>query len=211
MVNLADVLNAPETAEAPPRRVLHVGCGPHNAMKLHSTFIGWQEIRLDIDPTVQPDIVASITDMAPVATDSMDGVYSSHNLEHLYPHEVPLALGEMRRVLKPGGFLLITMPDLQTVAEMVAADKLEDAAYESPMGPIAPIDILYGFRPSLAVGNLFMAHRTGFTARSLGATLCRAGFSEVRVQRTDWNLWAFAQKGDVPAESFSLFPRSAET
>ena len=52
----------------------------------------WREIRLDLDPAVQPDIVCSITDMSPVATDSVDAIWSSHNLEHLQRHEVPLAL-----------------------------------------------------------------------------------------------------------------------
>ena len=43
---------------------------------------------------------------------SVDAVFSSHNIEHLYPHEVPLALKEFMRVLKPDGFVLMTCPDL---------------------------------------------------------------------------------------------------
>jgi len=62
---------------------------------------------------MQPDIVCSITDMSPVAADSVDAVWSSHNLEHLQRHEVPVALAEFLRVLKPAGLLLLTLPDLQ--------------------------------------------------------------------------------------------------
>lgn len=153
-------------------------------------------MRLDIDPSVKPDVVASITDMSIVATDSVGAVWSSHNLEHLEAHEVPLALGEFLRVLEPGGFLLITMPDLQMVAARVAADLLEEPAYTSPAGPISPIDMLYGHRASIARGNHFMAHRTGFTAKSLSSALEHAGFVAVKTQReTDsYNLWARAQK-----------------
>ena len=181
---------------APERVVLHVGCGPSNPAKLHRKFQepGWREVRLDIDPQVKPDIVGSITDMRAVATASVDAVWSSHNVEHLYAHEVPLALGEFHRVLKPGGFVLITLPDLQKVAELIAADKLDEPAYISPAGPIAPLDTLYGLRAAIARGNLFMAHHTGFTATTLERALRRAGFGTVRTQRLGFDLWAYAEK-----------------
>jgi SAM-dependent methyltransferase len=181
---------------APERVVLHVGCGPYNPAKLHRKFQepGWREVRYDIDPDVAPDIVGSITDMAAIATASVDAVWSSHNVEHLYAHEVPLALAEFHRALRPGGFALITLPDLQAVAELVAADKLEDPAYISPAGPIAPLDTLYGLRAAIARGNLFMAHRTGFTATTLEGALRRAGFATVRTQRLGFDLWAYAEK-----------------
>ncbi|HYC02729.1 MAG TPA: methyltransferase domain-containing protein [Azospirillaceae bacterium] len=177
------------------RKVLHVGCGAPNPMKLHAHFRkpGWREVRLDIDPVVKPDIVASMTDMSVIPDGDMDALYSSHNVEHLYPHEVPVALREFRRVLKPTGFALITLPDLQEIAKLVAEDKLEDAAYQSPAGPISPLDMLYGFRPSMARGNLFMAHRTGFTAKTLGQHCVAAGFAEVRLWKGScFDLWAQA-------------------
>lgn len=174
--------------------VLHIGCGVYWPEKLHSAFRqrGWRELRLDIDPTVEPDIVASMTDMSSLNAGSVDGIFSSHNLEHLYPHEVPVALAEFKRVLAPQGVALITVPDLQSVAQLVAADKLCDPAYVSSAGPIAPIDILYGHRPAMAKGNLFMAHRTGFTARTLAETVVAAGFATVSVQRdaSKFALWA---------------------
>lgn len=185
---------------APGRVVLHVGCGPYSPEKLHRHFRGpgWRELRLDIDPAVGPDIVGSITDLAAIATASVDAVWSSHNVEHLHAHEVPRALGEFLRVLRPGGFALITLPDLQRVAELVAADRLEDPAYLSPAGPIAPLDTLYGHRASIARGNLFMAHHTGFTATTLDGALRRAGFGTVRTQRLGFDLWAYAEKPTAP-------------
>ncbi|TAN48593.1 MAG: methyltransferase domain-containing protein [Methylococcaceae bacterium] len=183
------------------KTVLHVGCGPRNPAKLHETFRTpeWREIRLDINEKVAPDIIGSITDMHMVADASMDAVWSSHNLEHLYPHEVPRALGEFSRVLKADGFALITLPDLQRVAELIAEDKLDEPAYQSPAGPITPLDILYGLRKSLAAGNLYMAHRTGFTAKTLGKALINAGFAQARLRRDDhFNLWAVGYKKAQP-------------
>jgi SAM-dependent methyltransferase len=173
------------TARPAASSVLHVGCGEADPAKLPSAFRrdGWNEIRLDIDAEVRPDFVASITDMNVIAGGSMDAVYSSHNLEHLYPHEVPLALREMHRVLSPAGFALIKVPDLQEVARHVAEGHLEDPLYVSTMGPISAIDILFGHRASLVSGNLFMAHRTGFTGVTLGSALISAGFAAVMVQR----------------------------
>lgn len=189
------------TAELVPplaRTVLHVGCGMADPAKLPAAFFPsgeWQELRLDIDPGVAPDIVASITDMSAVPTGSVQAVWSAHNLEHLFPHEVPLALAEFHRVLAPGGFALVTMPDLQQVAALVAEGKLEDAAYMSAMGPISAIDMLYGHRASIASGNHFMGHRGGFVATSLAAYLERAGFQAVRVQRDGhFALWGSGVK-----------------
>jgi len=183
------------------RTVLHVGCGQANPAKLHSSFrgAGWKEVRVDIDAAVKPDIVASITDLRVVPSTSVDAVWSSHSLEHLYAHEVPLALQEFRRVLKTGGFALIAVPDLQQVAQLIAADKLDEPAYISPSGPVAPLDMLYGHRPFLANGQHFMAHRTGFTRKTLGQALLGARFEMVRIWSDDQrNLWAAAYKNPSP-------------
>ncbi|NWL23746.1 class I SAM-dependent methyltransferase [Pseudomonas umsongensis] len=176
---------------------LHVGCGPKSKNSTTRGFASeqWQELRFDIDESVNPDIVGTMTDMSQVKDASVDALFSSHNIEHLYPHEVPVALAEFKRVLKPGGFVIITCPDLQSVCALVAEDKLTDEAYLSPAGPIAPIDILYGHRPAMTNGNLFMAHRCGFTKKVLTGSLQAAGFDMVLpIQRAHpfYDLWAVA-------------------
>jgi SAM-dependent methyltransferase len=183
-------------ASGPAKTVLNVGCGHPGQRSLHTAFRGsdWREVRLDIDPTVKPDIVCSMTDMRPVGTGSVDAIWSSHNLEHLHRHEVPVALTEFLRVLRPGGELLMTLPDLQRIAELVANDGLEDEAYVSPSGPITPLDMIYGHAPSLARGHLHMAHKSGFTARTLGQLLTDAGFAVSTMQREGFSLWARAYK-----------------
>ena len=68
-----------------------------------------EELRLDIDASVQPDVVGTTTDMSAVADGSVDALFSSHNIEHLYPHEVALALAEFG-ASSNRGFVLITCP-----------------------------------------------------------------------------------------------------
>lgn len=196
MAHTSDSESAPEAAFAEKKIVLNVGCGYPARQGLHPAFQGpeWRELRLDIDPAVSPDVVCSMTDMRPIESGRIDAIWSSHNLEHLRRHEVPLALAEFIRVLRPGGQLLLTLPDLQKIAELVAGDGLEDEAYSSPAGPITPLDMIYGHTPSLARGNQHMAHKTGFTARTLGNLLVAAGFAGVTLQREGFALWARAHK-----------------
>jgi predicted SAM-dependent methyltransferase len=176
---------------------LHVGCGHKRKDHTTSGFNtdDWKELRLDIDESVAPDIVGTMTNMSGVETASVDAVFSSHNIEHLYPHEVPVALAEFKRVLGSDGYLIVTCPDLESVCKLIAEDKLTETAYESPAGPISPLDILYGHRPSLARGNLYMAHRCGFTKKVLQATLLASGFSSVAILSRGapcFDLWAVA-------------------
>ncbi|MDU7589974.1 MAG: methyltransferase domain-containing protein, partial [Acidovorax sp.] len=84
---------------------LHIGCGPKRKDKTTRGFNtdAWTELRFDIDESVNPDLVGTMTDMSAVADASVDAIFSSHNIEHLYPHEVPKAFQEFLRVLKPDG------------------------------------------------------------------------------------------------------------
>ena len=184
---------------------LHVGCGSKRKDQTTAGFNAdsWRELRLDINELVKPDIVGTMTNMPDVADEMVDAIFSSHNIEHLYPHEVSVALKEFLRVLKPDGFLVVTCPDLQSVCALVAEDKLTEAAYTSPAGPIAPIDILYGYRPSMERGNLYMAHRCGFTTKVLIGTLRSCGFKAVgAISRGSphFDLWAIASKSELSRE-----------
>jgi hypothetical protein len=188
---------------------LHVGCGPLRKAQTTRGFNTpeWTEVRLDIDPTMQPDIVAGISDMSMVADGFADALYSAHNIEHVYMFEVPAVLAEFHRVLKSDGFLVVTCPDLQAIAELVARGNLLEPAYESTGGPISALDMLYGHGPSLAKGQLYMAHKCGFTNQTLLQVLERAGFGSVGVVRrpTAFDLWAIASKCErTKAEMLAL-------
>lgn len=195
-----------QTLPTTPRRLLHVGCGPANKDRLPSCFHtgDWREIRFDINPAVQPDIVGSITDMRMIPDGCIDAIWSSHNLEHLNAFEVPTALAEFKRILKDDGFALITLPDLRAVARHIVNDKLDQPLYISKAGPISALDVVFGHQASIIAGNQYMAHRTGFTASSLGQVLIDAGFAEVRVHEgSRLDLWAIATMANTSDTVFN--------
>lgn len=146
-------------------------------------------MRVDLDPSVRPDVVASLTDLKGVAAGSVDAVFSSHNLEHVYAHEVPVALGEFRRVLKESGFALVTTPDLEAVAREVAKGGLERKLYDSPSGPIMALDVIFGHGASIRTSP-FMAHRTGFSKKTLLTAMARAFPAAACGYGKSWDLWA---------------------
>lgn len=155
---------------APLPHILHVGCGGN---RLPEWIVG-TEVRFDIDPQHQPDIVGTMTDMGDIGP--FDVVYNSHSLEHLYPHEVPTALAEFLRVLRPGGAAIILVPDLEDVRAT------EDVLYLAPAGPMTGLDLIYGCR-KLIPTMPYMAHHTGFIAATLAAALKAAGFVRISTIR----------------------------
>ncbi len=194
------------------KTLLHVG---PSFFRIENTTAGfndgnWTELRYDIDGSVSPDVIGTMTDMSALAPESVDAVYSAHNLEHLYPHEVAIALGEFLRVLKPSGFVVLTCPDLKSIAKLVAEDKLDEPAYISPAGPISPIDMLYGLRSSIARGNHYMAHRCGFTGKTLMNSFLNAGFQKVIATHRDapmFDLWIVGTKNALEDTALSALAK----
>jgi SAM-dependent methyltransferase len=176
------------------KQVLNAGCGVAGAERVASVFPPalWNEVRLDIEPEMQPDILGSFADMRGMVADAcFDALYSSHSIEHLYAHEVIPAFREFLRVLKPDGFALVTCPDLAAIARQLLDGGDEGIAYQSPAGPIRPIDMLFGHSQSIAAGHVAMAHNTGFTAARLGRVALASGFAEVRlIEGANFDLWA---------------------
>ncbi|QCQ21342.1 class I SAM-dependent methyltransferase [Desulfoglaeba alkanexedens] len=94
------------------KNLLHVGCGPAHKANTRRGFNTpeWEETRFDINPAVSPDIVGDMTNMSNVDSDLFDAVFSSHNIEHLFYHEVAAALREFYRVLNKDGFVSFLNP-----------------------------------------------------------------------------------------------------
>lgn len=195
--DLAQIIPALQQNSAQSRRFLNIGSGVANRERLPECFRDqrWQEVRLDIDPKVRPDILGDASDLSKIADGSFDAIYSSHNLEHLEGFAVPGALKEMHRVLKRGGFVIITLPNLERIAQLILENKMTQTLYTSPAGPINTLDMLFGHQKAIEKGNEFMAHRTGFTSAHLQDLLHQAGFSEIRIRKGDsFDLWAIASK-----------------
>jgi SAM-dependent methyltransferase len=185
------------TAQPRPPVLLNAGCGESDRSVLPAYFAGWREIRVDVSPGAAPDLIASVIDLSAIPDGSIDAVWSAHCLEHLYAHEVPLALAEFHRVLNDTGFACLIVPDLQAIADRLATDRLDEPLYESAAGPVTAHDMLWGFGPAIADGAVAMAHRCGFTPTLFLKRLGDANFGEIVLRRrSNLELAAVALKED---------------
>lgn len=176
-------------------RFLHVGCGPRGR-PIPTQFMEWDELRMDIDPTVEPDRVGSISELD-LPDESVEGVYASHILEHVEQWDVHQALRECLRVLIPGGVAIIVTPDLLQIAKDVVdhPGDVEAIKPDTPYGPVTVLDMLFGYQPAVRNGAETMRHRTAFTQLTLAAHLQEAGFASAYVIAQGGQLCAVAQKG----------------
>ena len=165
------------------RVLVNMGCGPVESATLPAYFSDWRQIRVDVDAAVKPDVLADLTDLSPIADGTADAVWAAHCIEHLYEYQVPIALAEFRRVLRDDGFVCVIVPDLQTVANYLVADRLHEPLYDSEAGPVTPHDIVFGFGPAIAGGRPSMAHRCGFTPSMLQKSFGQLPFAEVLLRR----------------------------
>lgn len=154
-------------------KILHVGCGDEKL----PDFFGpgpHEEVRLDASPEFNPDIVADMTKLGDIG--KFDGVYSCHSLEHVAIWEVYEVLTGFKRVLNPGGFVLVIVPDLEGVLPN------GDVVYHCDTGPITGLDMYYGHAGSVQMSP-WMQHKCGFTSETLEGALKNAGFTIVETKR----------------------------
>jgi SAM-dependent methyltransferase len=182
---------------APPheRVLVNVGCGTREASVLPSYFDGWRQVRVDVDPAVEPDVLADITDLSAIADASADAVWAAHCVEHLYEHQVGRALAEFRRILREDGFVCVIVPDLQAVARFVVEDRFHEPLYQAPAGPVSAHDVFFGFGAAIAAGRTSMAHRCGFTPAGLQRSFRQQPFGELYItrRRADFEIAALAR------------------
>lgn len=68
---------------------------------------------LNIEQLKKPDILDDATTLGRVKDSSVDGIYSSHTIEHIAPELSAIMFANWYRVLKPGGRLEIRCPDAE--------------------------------------------------------------------------------------------------
>lgn len=194
------------------RKVLNVG-GNSKEIQIPELYTGWQHVMLDIDPAVHPDVVCDARNLATLNGSEYDSVYCSHNLEHYFHHDVAKVLAGFRHVLKDEGLVYIRVPDMAELMRSVVRDGLdiEDVLYQSPAGPIAVMDVIYGLRTEIArSGNDFFAHKTGFTRKSLAAAVRKAGFPFIFTRTGNLEITAVAFKNQPNAVDVALLKLSEE-
>ncbi|AGA31831.1 TPR domain protein, putative component of TonB system [Thioalkalivibrio nitratireducens DSM 14787] len=145
--------------EAPPRRLQIGGTRPAP---------GWEIF--NIAPAEGVDHVGNAKDLSRFPDRTFTELYASHVLEHFsYSQELEQVLNEWYRVMKEGGRLRISVPDLEVLSAMFLDRKLSSNERFFVMrmifgGQVNPCDF----------------HRTGFSRAFLVHWLRKVGFSEIR-------------------------------
>jgi SAM-dependent methyltransferase len=106
---------APPGTPAPARRILDAGCGVGGGLRWLSAF--GQVTGIDLHPLairysaqVSQRVSRASVQSLPFAGETFDLVTTFEVLYHLSVSDDMAALAEMRRVLRPGGWLLVRLP-----------------------------------------------------------------------------------------------------
>ena len=194
------------------KKFLNVG-GNRKDIPVPAYYDGWEHVLLDIDPAGNPDIVCDARNLQTLESAQFHAVYCSHNLEHYYHHDVPKVLKGFRHVLKPSGFAMISVPDLEDVVRTMIERglDLDDVLYKTVAGiPVLVRDVFYGWGFQMeSSGQEYYSHKTGFTQTSLEAILKRNGFKYVFVQKSTFNILALAFTRKPEAWARDLFGLTA--
>ena len=138
-------------------KALNIGC--NYADNPPGVVTEW--VRLDIDPTVEPDVVHDMRNRLPEELrGKFDIVWCSHMLEHVGWREVEMVLMHIVEAVAPGGKLIVIVPDLQW-----ACKRILSGVYD-----FGVLGVLYGGQVSEPD-----FHRNGFTPNTLRVLAERQG------------------------------------
>lgn len=156
---------------ATPRRLagerrLHLGCGEH-------LIPGWANIDLIGFPGVVP---WNLAQPLPVADGTVDRVFSEHFHEHITLAQGIALLAEIHRVLKTGGVVRISTPDMEKLITEYQARRV-DEWLDVEWAPETPCQMLNE-------GVRLWGHEFIYDFDELALQLRRVGFRDVR--RVSW-------------------------
>jgi predicted SAM-dependent methyltransferase len=144
-----------------PMKNLHLGCG-----NIH--IRGY--CNMDVIRTGATDVVIDIRELPGIEANSVESIYSCHVLEHFATLEVVRILERWAEVLKPGGEIRISVPDLDKITR-IYQDNLDH--FQVP-GNQPWIALIYGGQK-----DRYDFHKTGFNFCYLKSLLLNCGFESI--------------------------------
>ena len=124
----------------------------------------------------------------PFEHDSVDYIYFGQAIEHLNPlYEVPQFLAECRRVLRPGGLIRISTPDLDLILVAYQAGTMMTFAVEQPQ-PYSQAKsealrlayLMFGSLGPASTNEHYEGHHLTYNKESMREILEGAGFINVQ-------------------------------
>lgn len=140
---------------------LNIGCGRKHLEDY---------VNVDVDATLDPppDMVADVRSLG-LEESSADEILAVHVLEHLTLWDARFALVDWHRILRPGGRLVLELPNAVKCARNLVQGRGENLS-------------LWGLYGDPRSENPLMLHRWGWSPDSLRRELERVGFVEVLEQ-----------------------------
>ena len=168
-------------------KILNLGCGYPRLQKpflnldnLHSFLLPGTPERSNLDAEgnyVNHDVSKG---RLPFNDNTFEGILASHFFEHFHCQDAVKIMKECFRVLRPGGVLVVSVPDASYFRKVYHQDTKENCVelFGEPMSPEHP-------DPNFFTCALWFNEHFGIlTEDSLWAYLIRAGFKDENVKRT---------------------------
>jgi len=121
---------------------------------------------IGVDLAPNADIVCDVRKLDQFADNSAEEIIAIHVIEHFYKWEIQPMLAEWRRVLQPGGKIILECPDLKK------------AAFHFLMGEKDQMG-MWAFYGNPDLKNEFHCHHWGYTPETLAYELQLAGFKNI--------------------------------
>lgn len=145
---------------------LHLGCGDHK-------IPGWTNIDLVRSRGV---VARDLTKPMPIDPGSIDYIFTEHFIEHITYEEACRVLADCHRVLRIGGVLRISTPDLRKLVDEYVAGRT-DEWHDVDWAPVTPCHLMNE-------GMRLWGHQFIYDADELTRALREAGFQHV--EPVDW-------------------------
>lgn len=126
---------------------------------------GWTIVNAQAGPAV--DIVADIRDLS-FSEASILEIYASHVMEHLSFAEVLSCLEKFYKILKPGGRLYISVPDIEILSEIILSENSNEEI------KCHALRMMFGGQV-----DEWDYHKSGWTQNILLQALISKGFCEI--------------------------------
>ena len=146
----------------------------------NSPIIGW--LNTDVLPTNRRVAYLDATRRFPFNDDIFDYVYSEHMIEHIEHQSAVFMLRECFRVLKPGGKIRISTPDLKVYTSLQSKEKTASQNfYVDWVTERFMPDVDY-CKEVFLINNAFRAwgHQFLYDRETLKVTMTRIGFEDIK-------------------------------
>jgi predicted SAM-dependent methyltransferase len=147
---------------------LHIGCGPFY-------MAGW--INTDMLGTPNIDFPLDISAKLPIPDTFLDVIYGSEVIEHIDLEEARQFMREMYRILKPGGVIRLTTPNITEICRLFL-----DLNQDVKVSDFASTWLEGEFSKEIWINALFRAwgHKYLWTFENFVDELTKVGFANIQ-------------------------------